>query len=191
MASNTCCPIHAGAVLALFLALAAIQFVVSQSLPASSYVTPVGQVMTWLIGPSDTRRMSVRWRLCLQMQRGRSQGVWHHSSVSVLPSGQLCKSCAAPGPDKFELTCRILDPRASACGGNPDHHSAATLPCAQLIMASYFSVFFVGVESLIAFKLTIYCVLTRQCATTAVGPVLCLRPWQAQNLRIRLRDVCH
>ncbi len=34
----------AGAVLALFLALAAIQFVVSQSLPASSYVTPVGQV---------------------------------------------------------------------------------------------------------------------------------------------------
>jgi hypothetical protein len=35
---------YTGAVLALFLALAAIQFVVSQNLPASSYVTPVGQV---------------------------------------------------------------------------------------------------------------------------------------------------
>ena len=31
--------------MALFLALAAIQFVVSQNLPASSYVTPLGQLI--------------------------------------------------------------------------------------------------------------------------------------------------
>ena len=72
---------------------------------------------------------------------------------------------------------------------DPNHDSAVLVPCAQLIIASYFSVFIVGVESLIAYKINIFCVLSRQCAAATVTLPRTL-PCSNAMLLVRSPAVC-